>query len=286
MQDRRVRRRWSATLVGTIATLAIAAGCTGDDGVEVIADDRDPMDVLAAAAESLPTSGRIRATIEMDMSGWAGIDDDETSGEDLPSSFRSTVEMEFNGDRSRLRSSVEPDVEGLGTYESEMLQIGDASYVTAASLLDFFDPEQSGEDVTPEDLEMLESARAAIGDRRWVRFGEDDGGVGMFALLGAGVGTARQDDWLDPATIFEELAGVTELDPIVSDGAQVRVFRGTYEQPGWSDGELDDFGDAVLRRRRCTRRTHRGVRARTDRHRRGGARRRPGSTASDRDDLS
>ncbi len=242
MQDRPVRRRWSATLVGSVAVLALAAGCTGDDGVEVIADDRDPMDVLAAAAESLPTSGRIRATIEMDLSGWSDIDD-EAGDEEMPSSFRSTVDMEFNGDRSRLRSSVEPDAEGLGTYESEVLQVGDAAYVTAASLLDMFDPEQSGEDVTPEDLEMLESARAVIGDRRWVRFGEDDGGVGMFTLLGTGVGAEGQEQWLDPATIFEELTGVTELDPIVSDGAQVRVFRGTYEQPGWSGEELDDFGE-------------------------------------------
>ena len=245
MQDRRVRRRWGATLVGSVAVLALAAGCTGDDGVEVIADDRDPMDVLAAAAESLPTSGRIHATIEMDMSGWMDLDDDGgTSDEEMPSSFRSTVDMEFNGDRSRVRSSVEPDLEELGTFESEVLQFGDAAYVTAASLLDYVDPEKSGEDALPEDLERLESARRAIGDRRWVRFGEDDAGIlGMFALWTLGAGAEGQEQWLDPATIFEELTGVTELDPIVSDGTQVRVFRGTYEQPGWSAGDLNDFGE-------------------------------------------
>ena len=253
MQDRSVRRRWSATLVGSMAVLALAAGCTGDDGVEVIADDRDPMDVLAAAAESLPTSGRIRATIEMDLAGWTDVDDAEAADEEVPSSFRSTVDMEFSGDRSRMRTSTESDVEGVGPYESEVLQVGDTAYLSAASLLDVFESEMPGEEAAPEDLEMRESARRAVGDREWISFGGDEAAsLGMISFWGAGAGAEGKEDWLDPATVFEELTEVVELEPIVGDGTQVRVFRGTYDMFSQLPGDVmdDDSPEDAARRER------------------------------------
>ncbi len=105
MRNGRVRRRWSATFVGSLAALALAAGCTGDEGVQVVTDDVDGAAALADAIDETPDFGRFRFEWTMDMPDPSGEADDW--------SMHTAADGEFVGEDARYNVTMVVDGEEL-----------------------------------------------------------------------------------------------------------------------------------------------------------------------------
>ncbi len=223
MQDRRVRRRWGATLLGSLATLALAAGCTGDEGVQVVTDDVDGAAALAAAVEPTPTSGRFRYEMDTSMPG----------PDDAGWSMRTAGEGEFAGDdlRIRLESSSDGGVTMSGETVSDVIVVDGRQFHDVASRLAIYDG-WIADGATPGLEAAQEALAATVEGKDWIESAamtvEDDelDGDGLEAIFVGGPASLLTD----PAELLDDLDDVRELDAVERDGESLRRFAGTVRR--------------------------------------------------------
>lgn len=238
-QTGRVRRRWGATVVGSLAAVALAAGCTGDEGVQVVTEGADSAAALTAAVDATPTSGRFVATMRMEMPDMAWTDDepvddevtDETvSGEpgfEMPSTMETSVEGEFSGDD--VRAVVSGDF-GFGDFRSESMQVGDRIFTSADTMTQMFDAFETGDESMDSMLSgQRSSLEEAIGGKQWIASAAPEVDDEMYDTSGLGgllYGGGSLNAVVDPTVVLEDVAEVRELDPVDDAGERLRRFAG------------------------------------------------------------
>lgn len=235
MQDRRVRRRWGATLVGSIATLALAAGCTGDEGVQVVTDDVDGAAALAEAVGETPTSGRFRQEMTMDTA--------DPSRQDEDWSMHVVADGEFVGDdvRYRMRSDF-----GGQEMDGESLLVGGQVFNSASSMLDSFDV-PGDDDIAAALTAQRAALEAELVGKDWVQSPAAPADPeGVDGGLGSVLGGDPTSLLMDPVELLDDLDEVRELDPVDRDGESMRRFVGVVGRDSiFGPGEADDADSGV-----------------------------------------
>ena len=245
----RVQRRWGVTIVSTVAAVALAAGCTGDEGVQVVTEGADGAAALAAAVDATPQSGRFRSTMHMEMPEMSWGDEeitDETVADDsvpdeaegvFPTSFDYAVEGEFSGDDVRVEFTGDF---GSGEFRSEGIVVGGRTFTSADTMTgmgSMFGAVSTGDDEADGYLAEQQAAiDTALAGKDWVEtpapddsddevaddeaWGDSDG-LGA-VLFGVGpIGSAA-----DSLAVLDDVSDVREVEPVDVGGERLRKFVG------------------------------------------------------------
>lgn len=244
----RARTLGVATLVGA----ALLAGCTTDEGIEVVVDDGgDAMATLSdAVARTEELSGEFTIVSHTDMSEQMAA-----MAEDMPEELRDEAELDdgrwsvemrgrFDGDDmdavmtlSGSLGSVFGSDEGQdadGNHESRFVMVGERAYRSALPFdEDGITEALAGrswiEEELPDPAELAELE--AMGH-----------GAGAQVLLGG----ALPQDVLGSLGDLDQLVDLREAGTVEFDGTEVRSFRAEFSQQAlWSEGEVDEFGQEL-----------------------------------------
>lgn len=229
----RARTLGAATLVGA----ALLAGCTSDDGIEVVVDDGgDAMATLSdAVARTQGLSGEFTMVSHTDMSEqMAAMTDDmpeELRDEARLDDGRWSVEVSGRFDGDDMDAVVSRTGDMFGSEDAE--GAAEARFVVVG--------ERAFRSVEPFDEEEIAEA---LGTRRWIEeeapdrddLAELEGmgyGPGAMVLLGGALPT----DVLGSLGDLEQLVDLREAAAAAFDGEEMRSFRATFSQEALWPGD-------------------------------------------------
>jgi hypothetical protein len=241
------RRALTRSLAAAVMCAGAVAGCTGDDGMDVVVDgDADPSAELASAVERTEAgSGRMVQTMTWDMAALGGAFA-EMDGEDGavasdpadlgPQRWTMQFEGEFSGAdlRATMRSTMDIGTDDPVDQTVDLVVVDGTSYASADGLM-------AAGAIAPE-LDPDTAVTAALAGRHWIEQPATDVGSGIF-LDGTGAGLSG------PGSTMELLGTLSQVEqgaPVEVDGVELQSFRGQADPDAFWSATGPEDADALL----------------------------------------
>jgi hypothetical protein len=230
-----------AALVGA----ALLAGCTSDEGIEVVVDDGG--DALAtlneAVARTQELSGEFTMVSQVDMS-------EQTAAmtEDVPEELRGEADLGDGRWSSELRGRFDgDDLDGVVTMTGDLGGVFGSERGDDEMLVLMVDG-RAYRSVAPFDEPGIVEAMAG---RTWIEEEmPDDEELAELEGFGPGEmvlsGGAMPTDVLGSLGDLEQLVDLREEGGVEFDGTELRSFRASFSQEAlWPEDDLDEFGEEL-----------------------------------------